>query len=695
MAVFGASADPILIVGRDGKILDLNRVAEQLYGWRRPELLGRPLAVLVSPELQRETEQLLARAARAERIAGIDGERIRKDGEKVAVLSSFGPMVDEVGEVVGIVLVERDVAALKALREALHDARGELDERGSELVKTQLELRQEIIAYNRLAESNMEEREQHRAILEAIEGAVLVLDPDGGARYLNPAAERLTGWTAGEARGKPVTDLLHLFDERTGKPVRDAMARFLATAGEVVPKRELLVTRDGKTVEVDDAVGAIRDSGGNITGLVMTLRAAASRPEEVPAGLVDRTRFDWRLSNALRRNRELNARFSLCHIAVDGFEQVVEAVGAEAGEALLWRVAGVLREQVRDRDTLVRLDERYGLLLEHCALDEAIELAQGLVADFRGYEFFWERRTFHLSLSTGVAEVMAGLDVPALHDRARVACLAAQRAGGDRVHVYSMRDGIPVERFRATFSGSELRQAVSRQQFQLYGQPIVPLGVGALPRRVEVLLRLAADGQLFSPESFMPKAERAGLMPAIDRWVIGTALEQYAASAHRGQLELSINVSGQSLPDEELPAYIDAQLLKNGVPADHLCFEVSEQSLEQYPEAAQQFIAAVKGRGCRVALDNFGNHLTLVEHLKRFAIDYLKIDGHLVQHMAEDSLDEALVAAINQVGHAMPLKTIGQHAANDAVIAQLRTAGVDFAQGFGVGSPVPLTEALG
>ena len=240
--------------------------------------------------------------------------------------------------------------------------------------------------------------------------------------------------------------------------------------------------------------------------------------------------------------------------------------------------------------------------------------------------------------------------------------------------------------------------ALDTNQFQLYYQPICPIATdSAGGAHYEILLRLRdMKGKDVLPTEFIPTAERNGQMAAIDRWVIRTALESYQTFFADTQTttHIAINLSEASLKDSSLPEYIGEQLANFGVPRDCLCFELSEGAAADNLPQAKRLIKKAREVGCRFALDDFGNGLSSITHLRQLSVDYLKIDGSLVRNMLEDPSEHSLIKAINDLGHLLGIQTIAECAECNAVVAELREIGVDYTQGYATGAPLPLEELV-
>jgi len=276
---------------------------------------------------------------------------------------------------------------------------------------------------------------------------------------------------------------------------------------------------------------------------------------------------------------------------------------------------------------------------------------------------------------------------------ADAACYVAKEQGRNRVHVYQGDDAEVARRHGEMQWAVRLPQALEQGRLLLYAQRIVPLRTEEGDAgHYEVLLRMRGEaGELILPQAFLPAAERYGLAPRVDRWVVSAALQCLAADAHRLEsLRLcSINLSGHSLGDEGFLAFVVQQLAQSGVPPEKVCFEITETLAIANLTNATQFIRALKAEGCRFALDDFGSGLSSFAYLQNLPVDYLKIDGHFVRRVAGGGVGYAFVKSINEIGHVMGKKTIAEFVEDAATLERLREIGVDYAQGFLFGHPGP------
>lgn len=415
---------------------------------------------------------------------------------------------------------------------------------------------------------------------------------------------------------------------------------------------------------------------------------------DVLTGLYNRAEFERRLGLALQKASVEN-QYALFYLDLDQFKIINDTCGHIAGDELLKQVTTLLKEPVRGSDILARLGgDEFGVLLEHCSLTHAVEVAERmlqLVGDFR---FSWQGKIFTIGVSIGL--VM--LDSPEqtqteLMRAADMACYAAKDKGRGRIHIYHPDDVELVQRRGEMEWVSKITNALQDNHFVLYRQRIIALDGSSGGPCHEFLLRLkGSDGKLILPGAFIPAAERYDLMPKLDRWVLTHVFahlaQEFKASKAKANGIYFINLSGASLGDESFSHFVQEALHRSGIPPQSVCLEVTETAAIANLNHALSFIDYVKSLGCKVALDDFGTGLSSFSYLKSFAAaDYLKIDGGFVRDMLQDPMDEAIVQAINNIGHVAGMKTIAEFVENADIQARLSAIGVDYAQGYGIHKP--------
>jgi diguanylate cyclase (GGDEF)-like protein len=414
--------------------------------------------------------------------------------------------------------------------------------------------------------------------------------------------------------------------------------------------------------------------------------------------LVNRREFERRVARALDRARERDLTHALLYIDLDQFKVINDTSGHIAGDELLRQLAHVLKKHVREADTLARLGgDEFGALLESCPMNRAYNIAEALRQEIRNFRFVWDGKPFAVGASIGL--VMLNSETSSATEAlssADMACYAAKDLGRDRIHVFESGDEELLRRRGEMQWVARINEALAENRFTLYAQEIQPLANG-FGNHAEFLLRMQDDNEVVPPGAFIPAAERYNLMPAIDRWVIDYAFEYLAAksrkaSANNGVEKYFINLSGASLGDTGLFDYIRQQIDHFKITPGQIGFEITETAAISNMRVAVEFIDGIRKLGCSFALDDFGSGLCSFSYLKSIPVDCLKIDGCFVRSMKENRMDAAIVQAINEVGHVAGLRTIAEYVEDKSLISDLRSMGVDYAQGYGIAMPKPLNN---
>lgn len=557
------------------------------------------------------------------------------------------------------------------------------------------------------------QKEMAEITLNSIGDAVITTDADARVENLNPVAEELTGWSTAEARGHKLDEVFHIVNGLSREPEPNPIEACLRERRVVgLGTNTVLIRRDGAEFVVEDSAAPIFDRDGVLAGAVMVFYDV-SLMHRIPhllsyhathdalTGLINRREFERRLSELLVQAKHTRQHHALAYLDLDQFKLVNDTCGHAVGDRLLCQITYLLKEKVRDSDTLARLGgDEFGLLLENCPLERALQITEDLLATIRNFRFVWQGHSFDIGVSIGLVPISEDSVTPAeVLSEADAACFTAKEKGRNRVQVYQPGDLEMAQRHGEMQWVSRLHKALDENRFRLYCQAIAPLN-GDLARHGEVLLRLEdEDGKLVPPMAFLPAAERYNLMPAIDRWVIGTALAAiggHLRQQHHGQHSLmcNINLSGASLGEPGLQDYIDEQFALHQVPPATVCFEITESAAIANLERAATFMHALRQKGCRFALDDFGSGLSSFAYLKTLPVDYLKIDGVFVKDAAHDPVARAMVQAIHTVGHVMGIKTVAEYVENEQILAAIKEIGVDYAQGYGIGYPCPMSEFL-
>ena len=553
------------------------------------------------------------------------------------------------------------------------------------------------------------EKERAQVTLQSIGDAVVTTDAHGNIEYLNPVAEQLTGWEARHAQGSPIETVIVLRDELTGDPVVNPVSRCLQE-GRVVTLADnvVLVAHDGSTIAIQDSAAPIQDRNGQTVGAVMVFhdvrqerqlhrRLAYLASHDLLTGFINRREFEERLSTVLAALKaDPGGAAALLYMDLDQFKVVNDTCGHSAGDLLLRQLGDVLRARVPKSGALARLGgDEFAVLLPDFTMPAAAEIAESLREAISAFRFSWRDSSLQVGVSIGIVPVEAESEsVATLMSAADVACYVAKDLGRNRIHIYE--EGDAAERHQEMQWVARITRALEEERFELYYQPIVPIGPeeGHWPH-YELLLRMRDEqGQLVAPTAFIPAAERYNLMPGLDRWVVSHTLETLAYRGAPGTTPytLAINLSGTTLNDARFLDFVLDELTAAAIVPGAICFEITETAAIANLGTVISFMRALKARGCRFSLDDFGTGLSSLTYLKNLPVDYVKIDGQFVRNVLRDAADECVVESIARMARAFRIHAIAERVESRDVMKKLGELGVSFAQGYFIAVPQPVSE---
>ena len=547
--------------------------------------------------------------------------------------------------------------------------------------------------------------------LQSLAEAIIATDKDGRITFLNPAAEHLTGSAAAGALGKLLEDIVSLVDETDRRLLSDPVHQALTSGAPVnLSRRALLLSRtNGHERSIELSASPIRNSAQELIGAVVLLhdvtemrglarQMSYQATHDALTGLVNRREFERRLEEAIESGHRGDGQHVLCYLDLDRFKIVNDTSGHLAGDSMLREVAKLLRDAVRDSDTVGRLGgDEFGTLLVGCPLDKARQIADDLCRSVGDYRFVWKDKIFNIGVSVGLVEISRESGtLEELLAAADTACYVAKKQGSGRVVVYSARDEALARHTGEIQWLQRLQGALKENRFHLYQQVIVPAHGDDGGPALEVLLRLQDEaGHELPPSEFMRAAERYRLMGLVDRWVVQTTFAALGRGAipvpaHRS---VAINVSGQTLGDAQFLEFVVECFDTSGVAPAQVCFEINESAVVANLDHARRFVGVLHGMGCQFALDDFGSGVGSFSNLKNLPLDYLKIDGSFMRNLARDTVNQAMVAAMIKLARTLNFKVIAEQVEDAASVDVARRMGVDYLQGYAIGRPQPLLLA--
>ncbi|PLW84003.1 two-component system response regulator [Kineobactrum sediminis] len=567
---------------------------------------------------------------------------------------------------------------------------------------------QSVVTYVERSNRALEkEREQLQVTLRSIDDGVISTDTRGCITYMNPAAEKISGWTSDAAMGQPADKVLVVLDAATREPV-NCLVCMAADADQAAPHdgEVLLQQRDGALLAVEEFIAPLRDSAARFIGLVATFRDVSKiraltaelgylATHDPLTNLPNRSLLIDRLTQEIAHAERNPGRLALLYMDLDLFKDVNDMLGHAAGDELLKQVAKRLQVCVRRADTVCRLggDEFVILLTDFGELADLNELALKIMGRVRApYDI--ARTTVELSTSLGVSVFPEdGTDPQALIKHADIAMYQAKRQGRNTIRFFA-----PEMHRRAAERRElqgDLRKALEAGQLSLHFQPQVALDSGNVVG-VEVLLRWHHP-QLGAvpPNRFIPLAEdNRNVMIALGRWVLEQASRQARSWLDAGYpaLRISVNVSIVQLRDEHFTDHVRATLEHFRLPPDQLQLELTESLLMTEFKGAADRVRAIERLGVRIAVDDFGTGYSSLSYLKNLPVDELKIDQSFVHNIAAGGNAAPIVEAIIRMGQSLRLRVVAEGVEDYDTARYLTAHNCDCAQGFYYSKPLPATD---
>ena len=560
---------------------------------------------------------------------------------------------------------------------------------------------------SRLTRSVRHSAQNFRAIFEQAAVGIAQLRSDGRVLDVNEALSGITGYSKPELLAMRYEDLLFPEDWESGRLQQQAVMlgesasysfqqRLKNSNGDALWGRLTVSMSDFPKDRTSNYIVVLEDISDSYR---MSEELSYQANHDALTGLINRRAFERHLETVLREARSEHSNHALCFLDLDQFKVVNDTSGHLAGDELLRQVAAIARHSLRESDILARLGgDEFGIILRNLSADAASDIAEKLRAAIEDMTFTWEGRSHSVGGSIGVVPITPGVaDASSLMRAVDIACYVAKSRGRNRTYL-SVKDDLQITEQRTEMEWvNRIHEALQENRFFLDAQFILPPANTDGRIRYEVLVRMKGeDGKTVPTGAFLPAAERFGIAPKIDRWVIDEAFRQLVAHpTHLNELDAChINLSGRSFDQPDFADFVIERLQHYGLSGSKICFELTETAAMHNLADAQSFMERLKGSECRFALDDFGTGLSSFSYLRRLPVDYLKIDGVFVRDIVTDQTDLAMVRAINDIGKTLRKKTIAEFVENDDTLELLKEMGVDYVQGYGLHRPCLFQDIL-
>ncbi|MBP1474991.1 EAL domain-containing protein [Frateuria sp. MAH-13] len=671
---FGAfqhAAIGMALVRPDGRFLRVNEAVCRMLGYSEEEFLTLSIADVTHPDdYGNDMAQLTDMLAGRTDAYQMEKRNLHRDGHVVHFQLSTSLVRDEHGKPLYFVSQVEDISQRKQFEEAL-----------------------------------FRERELAEVTLNSIGDAVIAADLDMRVTSLNPIAEGLTGWTAAEARGRPMDEVFRLRDARTGatleNPLRGAIER---NAIVDLEGKAVLLHRNGFETPIEDSSAPIHDHAGHAIGGVLVFRDVSETRAlalkmihltqlDTLTGLPNRSQVQGQIEQAVIAARRRQQRCALLYIDIDHFKQINDQHGPANGDRVLRAFAAQLRQALHDEDILCRHhgDEFVVLLPQVEAPGQAASVAQRLIA-------YGERTTvpglpeLSLRMSVGISLCPDdAADADQLLRNADSAMYEVKVAGrrSYRFFTASMNERASLRRRIE----AELRLAIAREELSLYYQPKVDAIDGHIVGAEALLRWFDAEGnERYPTEQFVAVAEDVGLIVPVGAWVLHEACRQ-ADVWHRQHMGVPIAVNVSPLQFQHANFLAELRTVLDNCTLDPalLELELTERTVMAGGDATIALLQRIKRCGVRLSLDDFGTGYCSLSYLKHFPVDALKIDRAFVRDVESDPDTAAITQAIIAMARSLAKTVVAEGVETEAQAAYLRNAGCEQLQGFLFGAPMDAT----
>ena len=530
-----------------------------------------------------------------------------------------------------------------------------------------------------------------------------LVDMDGRLLRVNDALCRITGFTAAEVSARSFRDLSDPHDIDVDAP------QMVELLDGHIPRYQIEKRYRhawGHLVWVLLSVSLVRDEEGGPLHLIAQVQDISERKElegrlehlvdhDFLTALFNGRRFEQALAQEMKSAARYGGGGALLLLDLDHFKAVNDQFGHKAGDDLLKTVAAALRSRIRDTDVLARLGgDEFGIILHQVDNQQAEVVAGGIVKTLRRQTAMLAEHQIPVTASVGVA-LFDGLTSIEILAAADLAMYEAKEAGRDRFALYRPPTDAAPRLSSGLAEAERIQRALSHDQLELHCQPILDLTSNEVSQ-YQLLVRLRTDdGDLLPPSAFLYVAERFGSILSIDSWVVQQAVRLIAVQARCGRaLTLHVNISAKSIGEPQLVEVIDQVLAAERIDPACLVFELTETAAIGNIDQAKTFTTTLRSRGCRFALDDFGTGFGSFYYLKHLPFDYFKIDGDFIRGFGANTTDQLVVQAIVGIAKGMGKKTVAEFVTDQDMIDRLRHSGIDYAQGFHIGVPRPITETF-
>ncbi len=663
--IFDNTSDLIQCLAPDGSFLYTNSTWRQAMGYTEQEVRSLNLVDILHPESLSCCQERFSRVKRGEPLINIEFRFITKSGKTIHLSGDCGSITKN-GETISTRGIFKDITETVKAKDALRTSEA-----------------------------------RYQALYENAPDLYTTISAAGEVLSINHIGANMLGYAASELIGESAAKVIHPEDQHAVFAYVEKQFRDFTPDSGIEYRK---VRKDGTVLWVHQRVTL--DPLTEVPRLLVVCRDITEKRKlaeqlvhqathDSLTNLINRREFEHRLQRMLSSACDSLDHHVLCYLDLDQFKIINDTCGHNAGDELLRQIASLLEGQLRSRDTLARLGgDEFAVLMEHCHIEKARDLANKMRETIEGFRFHWRARRFSIGVSIGVVPIRKEYTIEDVLSLADSACYAAKEQGRNRIYICHEGDHTIAGQVDSMQWVASITDALENDQFRLYAQPIQACCAAEKGDRYEILLRLQDGEETIRPSAFLPAAERFNLSMKIDHWVFDHVIEWLETHENAlGRLDLcSINLSALSLCDDAFLQHAIARLASSVIPPRKLCFEITETAAISNFTQAMTFMMEMKRIGCHFALDDFGSGLSSFAYLKDLPVDMVKIDGAFIRNIANNQIDHAMVKSICDIVGKMGKQTTAEYVESAEALTILKAIGVDFVQGHHLGRPVPLEQ---
>ncbi|MEI9537240.1 diguanylate cyclase [Enterobacter cancerogenus] len=572
-------------------------------------------------------------------------------------------------------------------------------------VERLLGINMDMTEVKQLNEALFQEKERLHITLDSIGEAVLCTDVDMNVTFMNPVAEKMSGWPQSEAIGQPILNVLHITFGEKGPLMENIHSGDMSRSD--IEQDVVLNCRNGGSFDIHYSITPLSTLDGQAIGSVLVIQDVTesrkmlrqlsySASHDALTHLANRVSFETHLKRLIQTVQETRQRHALIFIDLDRFKAVNDTAGHAAGDALLRELSSLMLTMLRSSDVLARLGgDEFGLLLPDCNIESARYITGRLIHAINNYHFMWEGRLHRIGASAGItlidetnhqaAEVMSQADI---------ACYASKNSGRGVVTVYEPQQE-RIHSARSMMSLDEQWHMIKDNHLLMIARSVASPRIPESSNFWLISLRLwTSQGEVQEEQAFRSGLAEPELLHALDRRIFSEFFRAYAAQVAAKGMGVALPLSQAGLSSVTLVDELIELLEKGPFPGRLLHLIISAEVLRNTDENLQQGLQKLRHAGCRVVLSQVGRDMSLFSHLSANMADYLMLDPDVVSNVHGNLMDEMMVTIIQGHAQRLGMKTLAGPCNQPIMMDTLSGIGIDFIYGDTIGEPQPLELLL-